>query len=77
VNARSLRLLAVHAAIFAAALFLAFFTRSDFSVESYWVDVYLRFVVGVVLVKLVIFYVLGLCHVSWGRVAFGDLTALL
>jgi FlaA1/EpsC-like NDP-sugar epimerase len=30
-----------------------------------------------VLVKLVIFYALGLCHVSWGRVAFGDLTALL
>jgi FlaA1/EpsC-like NDP-sugar epimerase len=34
-------------------------------------------VVGVVLVKLAIFYALGLCHVSWGRVAFGDLTALL
>jgi FlaA1/EpsC-like NDP-sugar epimerase len=77
VNARSLRLLAVHAAIFAAALFIAFFTRSDFSVESYWVNLYSRFVVGVVLVKLVIFYALGLCHVSWGRVAFGDLTALL
>ena len=38
VNARSLRLLAVHAAIFAAALFIAFFTRSDFSVESYTFD---------------------------------------
>jgi len=77
VNARSLRLLAVHAAIFAAALFLAFFTRSDFAVEAPWVHVYSRAVFGVVVVKLVIFYALGLCHVSWGRVAFGDLTALL
>jgi FlaA1/EpsC-like NDP-sugar epimerase len=77
VNARALRLLAVHAAIFAAALFLAFFTRSDFAVEAPWVHVYSRAVFGVVVVKLVIFYVLGLCHVSWGRVAFGDLTALL
>jgi FlaA1/EpsC-like NDP-sugar epimerase len=77
VNARALRLLAVHAAIFAAALFLAFFTRSDFAVEAPWVHVYSRAVFGVVVVKLVIFYALGLCHVSWGRVAFGDLTALL
>ncbi len=77
VNSRALRLLAVHALIFAASLFLAFFTRSDFSVEAPWVDLYSRAVIGVVLVKLVIFYALGLCHVSWGRVAFGDLTALL
>ena len=77
VNARALRLLAVHAVIFAAALFLAFFTRSDFSVESGWLETYTAVVVGVVVVKLVIFYALGLCHVSWGRVAFGDLTALL
>jgi FlaA1/EpsC-like NDP-sugar epimerase len=76
-NLRAIRLVAVHAVIFAIALFLAFFTRSDFSVESYWVHVYSQAVVGVVLVKLVIFYALGLCHVSWGRVAFGDLTALL
>jgi FlaA1/EpsC-like NDP-sugar epimerase len=74
---RAVRLLAVHAVIFAATLFSAFFTRSDFSVEPQWVDVYSRAVVVIVLVKLVIFYALGLCHVSWGRVAFGDLTALL
>jgi FlaA1/EpsC-like NDP-sugar epimerase len=76
-NARAVRLLTVHAVIFAVALFLAFFTRSDFSVEAPWVNVYSQAVVGVVLVKLAIFYALGLCHVSWGRVAFGDLTALL
>jgi FlaA1/EpsC-like NDP-sugar epimerase len=77
VNARALRLLVVHAVIFAAALFLAFFTRSDFSVEPGWLETYGAVVLGVILVKLVIFYALGLCHVSWGRVAFGDLTALL
>ena len=33
--------------------------------------------VGVVLVKVAVFYGLGLCHISWGRVAFGDLTTLL
>ncbi|MFM7245235.1 MAG: polysaccharide biosynthesis protein [Planctomycetaceae bacterium] len=77
INPRALRLLAVHAVLFAAALFLAFFTRSDFTVESGWLDTYVAVVVGVVVVKLVNFYALGLCHVSWGRVAFGDLTALL
>jgi FlaA1/EpsC-like NDP-sugar epimerase len=77
VNARAVRLLLVHAAIFAAALFLAFFTRSDFSIDTGWFEVYAAVVVGVVVIKLVVFYVLGLCHVSWGRVAFGDLTNLL
>ena len=67
----------VHAAVFAAAYFLAFFTRNDFAFDSGWLPHYLATVVGVVLVKLFVFYALGLCHVSWGRVAFGDLTSLL
>jgi FlaA1/EpsC-like NDP-sugar epimerase len=76
-NTRALRLVAVHAAVFAFALFLAFFTRNDFTIEDSWLNIYLATVVGVVLVKVVVFYLLGLCHVSWGRVAFGDLTNLL
>jgi FlaA1/EpsC-like NDP-sugar epimerase len=74
---RALSLIAVHAAVFATAYFLAFFTRNDFSFEGAWLEKYLATVVGVVLVKLAIFYSMGLCHVSWGRVAFGDLTSLL
>jgi FlaA1/EpsC-like NDP-sugar epimerase len=74
---RALSLIAVHAAVFATAYFLAFFIRNDFVLDSNWLQKYLATVAGVVLVKLAIFYSMGLCHVSWGRVAFGDLTNLL
>ena len=74
---RALILLAAHAVIFAVALFLSFLIRNDFSFNEDWVRDYGRVVAGVVLVKLVIFYALGLCHVSWARVAFGDLTTLM
>ncbi|MGI9178193.1 MAG: hypothetical protein ACR2IT_10100, partial [Pirellulales bacterium] len=52
-NTRSLRLVAVHAAIFATGFFLAFFTRNDFSIDDSWLKVYGTTVAGVVLVKLV------------------------
>lgn len=74
---RAITLLAVHAVVFSTAYYLAFFTRSDFTFEGDWIQKYLATVVGVVLVKLAIFYAMGLCHVSWGRVAFGDLANLL
>ena len=74
---RAAALLVVHAIVFAAAYFVAFFTRNDFAFDTGWFQQYMATVVGVVLVKLVIFYALGMCHVSWGRVAFGDLTNLL
>ena len=74
---RAAALLAVHAVVFAAAYFVAFFTRNDFSFEGEWFKQYAATVAAVVVVKLVVFYALGLCHVSWGRVAFGDLTNLL
>ena len=77
ISTRAIRLVAVHAVLFALAYFIAFYTRSDFSISSSWLDVYLATVVGVVLVKVTVFYGLGLCHISWGRVAFGDLTTLL
>jgi FlaA1/EpsC-like NDP-sugar epimerase len=74
---RAASLLLVHAAVFVAAYFAAFYTRNDFMVGEAWLQTFAATVVGVVLVKLVIFYAMGLCHVSWGRVAFGDLTNLL
>jgi FlaA1/EpsC-like NDP-sugar epimerase len=77
VNARALRLLSIHAAIFAIAFFLAYFVRTDFVIQSWWLQIYATWVIGVVAVKLSVFYALGLCHVSWARVSFGDLTSLL
>jgi FlaA1/EpsC-like NDP-sugar epimerase len=74
---RVIALIAVHAVVFAMAYFLAFYVRNDFTIEGEWLQKYLTTVVGVVMVKLIIFYSMGLCHVSWGRVAFGDLTYLL
>jgi len=70
-------LLLVHALIFAVAFFIAFFTRYDFRFLPEWFAVYTSTVGGVVLLKLVVFYVLGHCHVSWRRVAFSELTNLL
>jgi len=76
-NTRVGILLAIHAAVFAIAYFIAFFTRNDFTVDATWLQRYAVTVGPVVLVKLVVFYAFGLCHVSWGRVAFGDLKNLL
>jgi FlaA1/EpsC-like NDP-sugar epimerase len=70
-------LLIAYAALFAFAFFVAFFTRNDFSFAGNWLPVYLAAVGGVVVLKLIVFYSLGLCHVSWRRVSFGDLTTLL
>jgi FlaA1/EpsC-like NDP-sugar epimerase len=74
---RAATLLVVHAAVFATAYFVAFYTRNDFTLDEQWLQTFAATVVGIVLVKLAVFYAMGLCHVSWGRVAFGDLTNLL
>jgi FlaA1/EpsC-like NDP-sugar epimerase len=74
---RAIVLLAVHAVVFTAAYFVSFYIRHDFILDDDWLASFSATVVGVVLVKLAVFYALGLCHVSWGRVAFGDLTNLL
>ena len=74
---RALALVLLHAAIFAFGLFLAFFTRNDFKLEAGWFNTYSWSVLWVVAVKVAVFYALGQCHVSWRRVAFGDLTNLL
>jgi FlaA1/EpsC-like NDP-sugar epimerase len=70
-------LVVVHAALFLVSFFLAFFTRNDFSFSGSWLPVFAATVGSVVALKVVVFYMLGLCHVSWRRVSFGDLTALL
>ena len=77
INRRVIRLAFLHALLFAAAYFLAWFTRNDFTVQESWLKIYLSTVAGVVLAKVTVFYLAGLCHVSWGRVAFGDLTSLV
>ena len=70
-------LLGLHAVSFAAIYLFAFFTRYDFRFDWAWFAVYATTVGGLVLVKSIIFYWLGLCHVSWRRMAFGDLLHLL
>jgi len=70
-------LLLVHALIFAIAFYIAFLARFDFYLEPRWLAVYLATVGGVVVVKSIVFYLTGNCHVSWRRVAFGDLLNLL
>lgn len=76
INRRAIRLLLVHAAIFAVCYFLAFFIRNDFKLDP-WLQTFAATVGGVIAVKLAVFYFLGHCHASWARVAFGDLTSLL
>ena len=55
ISGRAIRLVAVHAALFALAYFIAFYIRNDFSISKSWLDVYLATVVGVVLVKVAVF----------------------
>ena len=76
-NRRAALLLCAHTVIFTTAFFAAFFTRNDFKVETDWLIVYAATVGGVVTLKLIIFCLLGHCHMSWRRVSFGDLTSLL
>ena len=74
---RALGLMLAHTLVFAFSFFIAFFTRNDFQIDAKWLAIYTAAVGGVILLKTVVFYLLGQCHVSWRRVAFGDLTNLL
>ncbi|MFM8893483.1 MAG: polysaccharide biosynthesis protein [Planctomycetia bacterium] len=76
-NRRSLVLLGIHAVIFAVVFWFAFFIRRDFSVDREWLMVYAKTVFGVVLITAGIFFALGHCHVSWRRISFRELTALI
>lgn len=76
-NTKAVVLLGLHTVVFAVVYWFAFFIRNDFTVQGEWLPTYFATVSGVVAVKLVIFYWLGHCHVSWRRIAFSDLTALI
>jgi FlaA1/EpsC-like NDP-sugar epimerase len=77
INKKAVVLLCLHALLFAAIFCFAFFIRSDFSLESTRISLSPRTLLGVVVIKTCIFYVLGHCHVSWRRVSFNDLTSLV
>jgi len=74
---KPLVLACLHGVIFASVFVFAFYLRHDFSLENTWPWLSLRTICGVVAIKIVIFYWLGQCHVSWRRVAFSDLTSLI
>ena len=76
-NRRSLVLLGIHGVIFAVVFWFAFFIRRDFGIDREWLAIYLKTVLGVVAIKTGIFYALGHCHVSWRRISFRELTALI
>jgi len=76
-NRRALALLGVHALTFAAVFSFAFFLRSDFSIENTRALLSFHTLCGVVVIKTLLFYALGHCHVSWRRSSFNDLTSLV
>jgi FlaA1/EpsC-like NDP-sugar epimerase len=77
IRKKPLILACLHGVIFASIFVFAFFLRHDFSLEQTWPWLSLRTICGVVAIKLAIFYWLGHCHVSWGRISFNDLTSLI
>ncbi|MFM1996795.1 MAG: hypothetical protein RLZZ111_1182 [Planctomycetota bacterium] len=77
VNRKAVILLAFHACIFAVVFWFAFFLRHDFSLDKAQAWVSLRTLCGVVVIKTLIFYWLGHCHMSWRRLSFNDLTSLV
>ena len=74
---KPLILACLHGVIFASVFVFAFYLRHDFSLENTWPWLSLRTICGVVAIKMAIFYWLGHCHVSWGRISFNDLTSLI
>ena len=76
-NKKAAVLFLLHATIFATVFWFAFFIRNDFKIDSTWLSTYFLTVAGVVVIKSVVFYALGHCHVSWRRIGFRDLTSLI
>lgn len=74
---RSAFALVVHAAVFCLCYWLAFGFRFDFAFTSKIREVFWISLPAVLLTKLVIFYAMGHCHVSWRYVTFSDLALLL
>jgi len=69
--------LVVHAVVFCLCYWLAFGFRFDFVFSLETREIFWLSLPAVLLTKLVIFYALGHCHVSWRYVTFSDLFLLL
>jgi len=69
--------LVVHAGVFCLCYWLAFGFRFDFVFSSEIREIFWISLPAVLLTKLVVFYALGHCHVSWRYVTFSDLALLL
>jgi FlaA1/EpsC-like NDP-sugar epimerase len=74
---RSIFVVGIHLAAFAVAYWTAFELRFDFQLPTglalyFWVTL-----PGVLLIKLMIFYLLGQYRLSWRSVTFSDLASLL
>ncbi len=74
---RVLLILAVHAAAFATAYWLAYALRKDFEIPTQLYVTFWLTLPGVLMTKLLVFYVLGQCHGWWRYVTFSDLASLL
>ncbi len=74
---RAIFALAVHAFVFVICYWLAFGFRFDFVFSLETREIFWLSLPAVLLTKLVIFYALGHCHVSWRYVTFSDLALLL
>ncbi len=73
---RAMVALGLHAVIFAALWWFAFFLRTEFQIPAEDWQTMLITLPGVVLIKLMVFYYFGQCHRSWYSVSFSDLVAL-
>ncbi len=74
---RAVLALAIHAGVFALCYWFAFGLRFDFEFTDDLRTIFWLSLPAVLLTKLVVFYALGHCHVSWRYVTFSDLALLL
>ena len=74
---RSIFVVGIHLAAFAVAYWTAFVLRFDFPLPSGMALYFLVTLPGVLLIKLMIFYLLGQYRLSWRSVTFSDLASLL
>ena len=69
--------LVLHALVFALAYFLAFVVRLDWPLPEFAWPLFWITLPMVVVIKLMLFHVLGHCHSSWLHLTFADLARLL
>lgn len=74
---RAFLVLCLHAVAFSAVLLLAYNLRFDFAVPTHYQRLFWMTLPSVIVLKLLIFYWMGLCHGWWRYVTFSDLATLL